>query len=185
MVVNRIRSVELSDVKSLEIEDRIEVEYKGNVYEAIAIDIQNGEALFLFDECIDTAPMNETDTTRGGYEASEMRKFLQDAFHEMKFPDLIKSNLTPFENGDFLQLLSLQEVAGLDEKFHETKGQIPYFYNEKNRVSEYRGETCLWWLRSVVSAARFANVTYNGLATNVHHASAALGVRPAFKIRLS
>lgn len=58
------------------------------------------------------------------------------------------------------------------------KSQLPLFALEPSRITNRAN----WWLRDVVSAANFANVSYDGLAHYIT-ASASRGVRPAFAIK--
>lgn len=58
------------------------------------------------------------------------------------------------------------------------KSQLPLFALEPSRITNRAN----WWLRDVVSATAFADVSDNGSAAN-NYASASLGVRPAFAIK--
>lgn len=57
------------------------------------------------------------------------------------------------------------------------KSQLPLFQHEPSRICN----RATWWLRDVISASAFANVSYSGTAA-YDHASLSLGVRPAFCI---
>lgn len=57
------------------------------------------------------------------------------------------------------------------------KSQLPLFQHEPSRICNRAS----WWLRDVISASDFANVSGNGGA-NYGGASASVGVRPAFCI---
>lgn len=57
------------------------------------------------------------------------------------------------------------------------KSQLPLFQHEPSRICNRAS----WWLRDVISASDFADVSYDGNA-NCYYASSSLGVRPAFCI---
>lgn len=155
----------------------------GKEYTATAIRGEEGEMLFMFDECVCRRPMNSNGGSDRGYLGSELREYLvSDFFYQL--PEWLQEILVPNSDGDLIYLLDLAMVGGLDSEFNETEGQIPYFESEKNRVAEFGGETADWWLRDVVSAAGFAGVSYYGNCTN-GDASYSDGVRPAFAISLS
>ena len=58
------------------------------------------------------------------------------------------------------------------------KSQYPLFVHDPHMISNRQN----FWLRDVVSAANFAHVYLDGIAT-YYYASTALGVRPAFSIK--
>lgn len=170
-----------TETDSLQVGDRIKVSFSGEEHYATAIQQRDDVMLFLADDYLDDAmQMNPTDTTEGGWEESELRKRLQDIADNTDIND----QLIPFENGDLLTLLSIQEMFGFDENFDKCDGQIEWLKDRRHRIAERKGESYEWgWLRSVVSATLFARVDTNGLA-NYNHASNAFGVRPAFMIRI-
>lgn len=170
-----------TETDSLQVGDRIKVSFSGEEHYATAIQQEDDVMLFLADDYLDDAmQMNPTDTTVGGWEESELRKRLQDIAENTD----IKDQLIPFENGDLLTLLSAQEMFGLDENYNKCSGQIEWLKDRRHRIAERKGESYEWgWLRSVVSATHFALVNDAGNA-NGNRASSALGVRPAFMIRI-
>lgn len=175
-----LREIE-TETDSLQVGDRIKVSFSGEEHYATAIQQKGDVMLFLADDYLDDAmQMNPTDTTEGGWEESELRKRLQDIADNTD----IKDQLIPFENGDLLTLLSIQEMFGLDENYDKCDGQIEWLKDRRHRIAERKGETYEWgWLRSVVSAPHFADVLDVGNA-NGPDASGASGVRPAFMIRI-
>lgn len=178
MVVKRRVAMHADEIKK---GDRIKFKLNGSKYSATAVKVSNDRALFVFDQFLDEAmPMNENGSTEGGYEESDMRRYLQKLSE--KFPEELKEHMAPFENGDHLRLLSLPEVCGLDDNFDKCSGQIPYFKDRRHRIAERKGEPYEWmWTSTVVSAASFASVHGSGSATS-YGAGYALGVRPAFMI---
>ena len=161
--------------------DRIKFKLRGSKYTATAVKVDEAGALFVFDQFLDEARlMNKNGSAKGGYEESDMRKYLQELAEE--FPDELDDRMLPFENGDRLRLLTLPEVCGYDDNFDKCDGQIPYFKDRRHRIAERKGESYEWmWTSTVVSAADFACVGTYGNADH-YGAGYALGVRPAFLI---
>lgn len=117
-----IREVKLKTEK-LEIGDRIRISLPGEEYTATAIRDEGDGMLFLFDEYLDEArPMNRQNSIDGGYDASEMRKFLQELAET--FPQKLRKRMAAFENGDMLRLLSITEMCGVDKEFNRCGGRL-------------------------------------------------------------
>ncbi len=167
----------------INIRDRIEVDFGSEVHFATAIKKEEEGILFLLDDYLDeTHPMNRNGSVEGGYEESDMRKYLQELEEKIDKETLRK--MMPFENGDRLRLLTLQEMFGLDEDWNHCEGQIEWMKDRKHRVA-YRDNDWEWgWLATVVSGAYFAFVSDNGGAGSLT-AGASNGVRPAFRISWS
>lgn len=143
-------------------------------------------ALFLLDQYLDQAyPMNEENTNRGGYEASDLRKKLQSADILALFEDY-RDRMQPFDNGDLLRLPFFGEIFGSEgAEYFEPDGceQWPLMQDRKNRIA-FRNNAWEWgWLQNKRkgSAPNFCPVNDAGLA-GYWPASASLGVRPAFLI---
>lgn len=170
-----------TETDCLQVGDRIEVSFSGEKHYATAIQQKDDTMLFLTDDYLDDPMrMNPTDTTEEGWEESELRKRLQDIAENTD----IKDQLIPFENGDLLTLLSIQEMFGINEHFNKCSGQIEWLKDRRHRIANRKGEPYEWgWLRSVVSASNFAGVGGSGGA-NDNGASYADGVRPAFQIEI-
>ena len=168
-----------------EVGDRIKVKLPGAKYTATAISDEGDGMLFILDQYLDEAmPMNRKGGTDGGYDESDMREYLQKVAE--KFPDKLKKRMVRFDNGDFLRLLTLQEMCGKDEDFNDCDGQIPWMKQDRrHRIASRKGEEYEWgWLATVVSGADFALVVGDGNA-DCTNASNSLGVRPVFKLRHS
>lgn len=167
--------------EKLQIGDRIRINLQGEKHTATAIRDEGDGMLFLFDSYLDEpCPMNRNGSTGGGYGASEMRKFLQKLAET--FPEKIRKRMKAFENGDMLRLLTITEVCGVDDNLNRCEGQIDWMSDRRHRIACRKGvEYECGWTSTVVSGARFAYVTWYGLAL-CYNASSALGVRPVFKI---
>lgn len=164
-----------------EVGDRIKIKFPKRNYMATAIKDEGDGMIFLFDEYLDEAhPMNRENSTDGGYDASEMRKFLR-ALTDV-FPKKLRKRMVPFDNGDKLRLLTITEFCGVDKDFNSCDGQIEWMKDRRHRIASRKGkEYECGWTSTVVSGAYFALVYGHGYAS-CDNASYPLGVRPAFKI---
>lgn len=166
-----------------EVGDRIKVKLPENIYTATAILDEDDGMLFILDQYLDDPmPMNKKGGTDGGYDASDLRKHLQKVAET--FPDKLKKTMIRFDNGDFLRLLTLQEMRGKDENFNNCDGQIHWMEKDRrHRIASRKGEEYEWgWLATVVLGMYFAYVDCSGSAsyTDEWHY---YGIRPVFKLR--
>lgn len=168
------------NVAHIEIGDRIDIKLDGNKYRSTAIHKVGFKTIFLTDDIICRQAMNEKDTTEGGYENSKLREYLNELTKTI--PDDFINLMEPFDNGDYLMVLSLQEVFGIDEKSNKTDGQIEWFKDIRHRVAYHKNDYACWWLRSVTSASAFALVNIEGYAGYYYASNTWVGVRPAFVI---
>ena len=163
----------------------------GEKVRARAIKEYQHTMLMWFEDCLkDEYPMNEENTNNGGWLESDARQLLNSAIIN-DFPNKILKHMDRDYNGDWLHLLSIEEVFGLTADFVETKEskkmQIPALKTEKSRVKSLGldGGTCWYWLRSpyVSNATRFCRVNSYGNA-DCNDASLALGLAPAFYLKI-
>ena len=176
----KLSQIVLDDVICFKLKD-------GEKCEARAVKLEDGKMLMVFEDCLRKEyPMNKTDTTEGGYEASYLRQALNTEILE-RFPDKIRKRMEPFENGDYLRILSEKEVFGENvygqDDDTDTK-QLPTMKLRKNRIASQglNGDYEWYWLRDVVSASHFAFVGSYGGANYSTASFAGVGVRPAFQI---
>lgn len=71
----------------------------------------------------------------------------------------------------------VSDGSNVPANYRVEKSQLPLFQHEPSRICN----RATWWLRDVITASYFANVSDNGLA-NYGAASFSCGVRPAFCI---
>ena len=71
----------------------------------------------------------------------------------------------------------VSDGSNVPANYRVEKSQLPLFQHEPSRI----GNRNNWWLRDVITASLFANVSDSGDAA-YNNASASLGVRPAFCI---
>lgn len=71
----------------------------------------------------------------------------------------------------------VSDGSTVPNNYRVEKSQLPLFAHNPRMI----GIRSAWWLRDVITSARFAGVNYSGFAY-YYNASSALGVRPAFCI---
>ncbi|MCC8043883.1 MAG: DUF6273 domain-containing protein [Clostridiales bacterium] len=150
----------------------------GEKVQAMAMERIGNSTLFLLVDCLnDEAQMNATNTTEGGYEKSDLRKWLNKEVLS-QFPTKIRKRMVQLENGDYLSIPAKANIFGTADKecWEPMK-------KRRNRIAYHgKDEELEWyWLRDVVSASGFANVSNNGNAS-YGSASGVNGVRPFFLI---
>lgn len=187
------RTIEFkAKVGLLQVGDVISFKLKsGEKVEARAIRHEGNRMLMWFEDCLkDEYPMNEKCTNVGGWLDSDARSLLNTEIINL-FPDKILKHMVKDDIGDWLHLLSIEEVFGLTPDFEETeeskKLRIPALKTKKSHVKSLglNGETTWYWLRSpcVSNATQFCRVDRNGNA-NYGNASFAYGLAPAFYLRI-
>lgn len=157
----------------------------GEVVSAMAMRQEEDGMLFVFVDCLkDKQPMNEEDSNMGGYEASDLRKKLNEEILPT-FPTSIKNRMKPVYKEDKLRLLTAMEVFGEKKYGDEDNGvYLPLMKNRRNRIAFQGYATDEWkwyWLQNTYRASAFACV-YSIGGASFANASNSLGVRPAFKI---
>ena len=180
MRVNRMTEIETSRPK---IGDRISFTLKtGEKVEAMAVkELINGTVFCTVDYLNKPYAMNRNGGTRGGYEASDLRKELNGAILS-SFPDDIKEQLVPFDNGDFLTIPSERKMFGENVFAKDDEGDVMQWEpmeDRRNRIALRDGNVEWGWLRNVANSKAFACCDALGLALN-WYASNSRGVRPVF-----
>ena len=173
------------DLATIKVGDKIAVDLKDiGKFDATAHEVTDESVLFIFDDYITERPMNESNTNAGGYENSDLKKWIE---HELlsKFPVELKARLTE------LTIPTVGQVVGWDDEWDkehfEADGdeQLPLMKLRRNRVAYFNNE-CKWgWLRNAMkkehSSAYFARVYDTGSASYCD-ASSSGGVRPEFRL---
>ena len=124
------REITIHD-KELRVGDRIKVKLRNETHWATAYKKKGSVIFFVFDDCLDELrPMNPTDTTEGGYEASELRKYLIELSEQI--PEKLKKKMIPDGNGDY--------IAGRD---YIIRGDVDIALKQGLAVALQRGEELL------------------------------------------
>lgn len=144
--------------------------------------ITNDKVLFIFDDYVAKRPMNEDDGNAGGYDKSDLKKWIETELYNM-FPAVLKQRMTG------LSIPTLGEICGWDDEWDkehiepDDDEQLPLMKQERNRVAYYNNDCACGWLRNATkkefSSALFARVYYDGYAY-YSNASLSFGVRPEF-----
>ena len=184
--------------KVLQSGDNIPVTLKNG--EEVSFDIgkdESGKIYFVMHNCLkESKPMNRGWTNKGGWEKSNMRKYLNEKVINL-LPDELREIIKPTKivqawdgkrrkTEDKLFLLSRTQVFGKRgnyEAIEPNDSQIDIFNSPKGRVKEleeYR-TPAYWWLRSPGSSdsGTFCNVHTDG-AVGGSAATGSRGVAPAF-----
>lgn len=184
-----LRTIEVVDDGNYVVGDVIEFTLNdGEEAQALAVKQEaDGMIFVLVDGLKEEEPMNGTNTNRGGYEGSKLRKKLGGEILN-RFPAEIREKMVAFPNGDLLRLPTEREIFGANgygEGEPDTVEQWEPMKLRKNRIA-FQGKNGEWdwyWMQNKVegSAAYFA-VVYSGGGCLCYDASNRHAVRPAFKI---
>lgn len=144
--------------------------------------VKDDKVLFLFDDYIVKRPMNENGSNEGGYEKSDLKKWIENDLFKM-FPKALRKHMTG------LTIPTLGEIYGWGDNWDkehiepDSDEQLPLMKQRRNRVAYYINECSSGWLRNAMkkefSSAYFAGV-YGGGGAASGGASTSRGVRPEF-----
>lgn len=151
-------------------------------FSATAHKVTDEGIMFIFDEYITRRPMNSKNTNKGGFEKSELKKWM-DTVLLMAFPEELRDKIYG------LTLPTVGQIVGHEDEWDnnnlesDTDEQLPLMKERKNRVAYFKNDSSWGWLRNTtkeeVSSAFFAGV-YAGGYTSYYGASDSIGVRPEF-----
>ena len=180
MRVIRRTSVEIN-AKDVAIGDDIAFTLEGfGVFTATAQKIEDDRILFMFTDCVAKMPMNELWTNEGGFDASNLKKWMNTNLFDA-FPDGMRRRMSG------LTIPSYGMMFGHDDWYEnfepDEDEQLPLMKKRKNRIADFEDDYCWYWLSNAtekqVSSTCFAGVTYDGGA-DCNSASYSDGVRPIF-----
>lgn len=178
MKVKRMTEVETNRPK---IGDRLRV----GRYTATCQKVTEKGATFLLDQYLDRPiPMNKKNTNHGGYDNSDLRKYLQSDTVLSDFEE-IRPYMVPFDNGDLLRIPFAGELFDKLPSWCTPDGheQGPLMQDRRNRLALRCGDYEWGWINNKVksSSTAFCFVTDDG-GVSYCYASRVVGVRPAFLI---
>ena len=150
------------------------------VFTATAQKVEDDKILFMFDDCVAERAMNGTHTSEGGFEASELKKWMDTELFKA-FPLWMRRRMSG------LSIPSYGMMFGHDDWYEnfvpDEDEQLPIMKKRKNRVSDYQDNYCWYWLSNATtkefSSTYFALVDSNGNA-GYGGAGDSIGVRPIF-----
>lgn len=198
MIILRKMEIETDNLK---IGDQITIQLNDfGDFTATAQQITKDGAVFMFDEYVTSRPMNLTSTNEGGFEKSDLRKWMNDIL----FPAFPKSMQGKIKN---LTIPTYGQIFGYDRYNLELNlepddnEQFPLMTKRINRVTDFNNDN--WsnflkrfepgWLQNRIlpelprliqpssskGKSHFAVVTNTGEASSLDATDAA-GVRPVF-----
>lgn len=161
----------------------------GEEVEALAVKQEQDGMIFCLVDCLNQEySMNEEDSNRGGYAATDLRVKLNGEILD-RFPADIRAKMIAFANGDYLRLPTEKEIFGCNDYGKAEPDDVEQWEpmkQRKNRIAFQGKGTDRWewyWLQN--AHKRYAaNFAYAGNYGNADYtnASSVNGVRPAFKI---
>ena len=170
-----------SNLKDAEVEDKTTIKLDGlGEFAATVHKVTDDKVMLIFDDYVAKRPMNESGTNKGGFEDSDLNKWLHTEFVKA-LPYSIRARLTD------VTIPTVGEMFGWDDEWDrnhfeaDNDKQLPLMKQKRNRVAYYNNECECGWLRNATkkefSSAYFALVYYYG-NTGYDNASNSYGVRP-------
>jgi hypothetical protein len=170
-----------SNLKDAEVEDKTTIKLDGlGEFAATVHKVTDDKVMLIFDDYVAKRPMNESGTNKGGFEDSDLNKWLHTEFVKA-LPYSIRARLTD------VTIPTVGEMFGWDDEWDrnhfeaDNDKQLPLMKQKRNRVAYYNNECECGWLRNATkkefSSAVFACVGSSGY-TNYYDASNSFGVRP-------
>lgn len=170
-----------SNLKDAEVGDKTTIKLDGlGEFTATVHKVTDDKVMLIFDDYVTKRPMNESSTNNGGFEASDLNKWLHTEFIKA-LPYSIRARLTD------VTIPTVGEMFGWDDEWDrnhfeaDNDKQLPLMKQRRNRVAYYDNECEFGWLRNATkkefSSANFASVGNGGFAS-YHGASGSGGVRP-------
>ncbi len=137
--------------------------------------------MFIFDDYVTRRPMNNRDTNKGGFEKSDLKKWM-DTVLFMAFPEELRDKIYG------LTIPTVGQIVGHEDEWDnknlepDIDEQLPLMKDCKNRIACFEDQLAWGWLRNATkeefSSASFALVNAGGYSC--FGASGSLGVRPEF-----
>ena len=151
-------------------------------FTATAHKVTDEGVMFIFDNYITCRPMNNRSINKGGFEKSDLKKWM-DTVLLMAFPEELRDKIYG------LTLPTVGQIVGHEDEWDnknlepDSDEQLPLMKECKNRIACFEDGLTWGWLRNATkeefSSASFAYVNGGGYA-GCYGASTSLGVRPEF-----
>lgn len=180
--INVLRRQEMA-TKEIIVGDRILVSLAElGDFTAMAHKITDRGVLFIFDEYVTSRPMNSKNTNKGGYEKSDLKKWIDSVLLEA-FPEELRNRIADLSIPTVGELFGHKDEWDNEHFEPDTDEQLPLMKERRNRVAYLHNEWEWGWLRNAMkrefSSAYFAYVTDLG-GPYSNSASFSVGVRPEF-----
>lgn len=184
----KIEGIEISLIKHYEVGDVLDFQQEGKEHIKVLLVDRHANGMFVgfsVDCLSELRPMNEKNGNRGGYDASDLCKYLNSNEFMNILPDKLRNHV------EAVRIPFVEEMFGSNDDYEDvnvTVKQLELMKARRNRIA-FQGcdsnDWCWYWLmnRRKDSAAGFAGVGYDG---NCHDdvASYSNGVRPVFLLNL-
>lgn len=156
-------------------------------FDAVTATVQkvtDDEIIYMTDDCVMEAKMNNNDTNAGGYAASVLHRQIEGDLL-CRFPKELRTKITHIAPPTYGQ------IFGHDDWYHkaiepDNDEQFELMKKRKNRVADYKDDYSWYWLQNATkkswSASYFASVGSIGYA-NCSGASNSFGVRVVFHVK--
>lgn len=151
-------------------------------FTATAHKVTDEGVMFIFDDYVTRRPMNNRNTNKGGFEKSDLKKWMDTVLY-MAFPEELRDKIYG------LTLPTVGQIVGHEDEWDnknlepDTNEQLPLMKKCKNRIACFEDQLAWGWLRNATkeefSSADFAVVGGIGY-TDYFGASYSYGVRPEF-----
>lgn len=151
-------------------------------FTATAHKVTDEGVMFIFDEYVTCRPMNNCSTKKGGFEKSDLKKWM-DTVLFMAFPEELRDKIYG------LTIPTVGQIVGHEDEWDnknlepDSDEQLPLMKECKNRIACFEDQLTWGWLRNATkeefSSAFFAFVGNHG-AAGCANASYSYGVRPEF-----
>ena len=151
-------------------------------FTATAHKVTDEGVMFIFDNYITCRPMNNRSINKGGFEKSDLKKWM-DTVLLMAFPEELRDKIYG------LTLPTVGQIVGHEDEWDnknlepDSDEQLPLMKECKNRIACFEDGLTWGWLRNATkeefSSARFAYVNGDG-GSYCDGASDSHGVRPEF-----
>lgn len=151
-------------------------------FTATAHKVTDEGVMFIFDNYITCRPMNNRSINKGGFEKSDLKKWM-DTVLLMAFPEELRDKIYG------LTLPTVGQIVGHEDEWDnknlepDSDEQLPLMKECKNRIACFEDGLTWGWLRNATkeefSSADFAGVDFVG-NSNYYDASNSFGVRPEF-----
>ena len=151
-------------------------------FTATAHKVTDEGVMFIFDEYVTCRPMNNCSTNKGGFEKSDLKKWM-DTVLFMAFPEELRDKIYG------LTIPTVGQIVGHEDEWDnknlepDSDEQLPLMKECKNRIACFEDQLTWGWLRNATkeefSSASFAYVYGYGYAY-CYNASNSRGVRPEF-----
>ena len=173
-------------LEPIKVGDQMMLKLKGiGIFAATVHKIVGNKALIICNDCVDLRPMNADSINEGGYENSDLKKWIDnDLFNA--FPDCLKDRMSG------LSIPSVGEIFGWDNEWYnqvfvkDEDERLSLMYMDEFVFGAFEGEPSCYWLRNSAKSPSYASrVNYNGYPDWSVKSDVYIGVRPEFWLEIN